>query len=190
MRKWLLSAPVTGAGAAGLLYWLAVTGRATVDLGWGRRVRALGPFAVEVDAPSGIVFDVISEPYLGRTTRALSEKLKVLERTQDMVLAEHYTPAGAGMRAVTVETVAFERPSRVSFRLVRGPVPHVVESFDLSETDGLTTLAYSGELGTDFGGAGAWWGQLVGERWERAVRETFASVKDEAERRQRTRSGK
>ncbi|HET6873744.1 MAG TPA: SRPBCC family protein [Acidimicrobiales bacterium] len=186
MRKSVVAAPVAGLGAAALSYWLVVTGRATLDLGWGRRERALGPFAIEVAAPAETVFDVVAEPYLGRSTRALAEKLKVLERTPEMILAEHYTPAGAGMRAVTVETVVFERPHRVSFRLLRGPVPHVVEHFDLSEGDGVTTLTYSGELGTDFGAAGAWWGRVVAVRWERAVRETFASVKDEAERRERT----
>jgi len=32
-----------------------------------------------------------------------------------------------------VETVRFTRPGRVDFRLVRGPVPHVVEAFVLTE---------------------------------------------------------
>jgi hypothetical protein len=54
------------AGAAGLLYYLVVTGRLTADTGWGRRVRPLGPFSVEVAAPAGTVFDVIAAPYLGR----------------------------------------------------------------------------------------------------------------------------
>ncbi|MGH9057772.1 MAG: SRPBCC family protein [Acidimicrobiales bacterium] len=185
MGKAMVTAPAMGVGAAGLFYWLVVTGRVTVDVGWGRRLRPLGPFWVEVNAPSETVFDVIAEPYLGRITRAMAGKLKVLERASGMVLAEHYTPVGVGMRAVTVETVAFERPFRVSFRLLRGPVPYVVERFDLSEAVGVTRLAYSGELGTDLGAAGGWWGRLVAARWERAVRESFGGVKAEAERRQR-----
>jgi hypothetical protein len=185
MRKSTLLGPVGVSVAVGGLYWSVVTGRVTVDLGLGRRLRPLGPFKVEVAAPADTVFDVIAEPYLDRTTRTLAEKLKVLERSPALVLAEHYTPVGAGMRAVTVETVGFERPSRVTFRLLRGPVPHVIEQFDLSEAGEITTLAYSGELGTDLGAVGARWGALVARRWERAVRETFSSVKEEAERRSR-----
>jgi hypothetical protein len=174
-----------GAGAGATLYWLVVTGRLTLDLGWKRTLRALGPFAVDVLAPAEIVFDVIAQPYLGRPTRAMAEKLRVIERGEGMVLAEHYTAVGRRMRAVTVETVTFDRPTRVTFRLLRGPVPHVVEHFDLQEAEGSTTLAYSGELGTDLGPAGAWWGRLVAERWEQVVRDSFAQVKQEAERRVR-----
>jgi hypothetical protein len=90
--------PVAG-GAAGLLYYLVVTGKLTVDTGWGRRGRPLGPFGIEVAAPVGTVFDVIAAPYLGRTPRAMAGKLRVIARGETMVLAEHYTPStGAGSR--------------------------------------------------------------------------------------------
>jgi hypothetical protein len=171
-------------GAGGLMYYLVVTGRLTVDTGWGRRVRPLGPFAVEVAAPAGTVFDVIAAPYLGKTPRAMAGKLRVLERGQGMVLAEHYTPVHGGrLTATTLETVTFDRPRRVCFRLVRGPVPHLTEEFTLTERDGVTALAYSGELGTDFGVAGQWWGDLVAKAWEAAVRASFSSIQAEAERR-------
>jgi len=45
---------VAGAAAgaiAGLGYDLLVTGKLTLDTGWGRRVRPLGPFSVEITAP-------------------------------------------------------------------------------------------------------------------------------------------
>jgi len=174
------------AGAAGLLYYLVVTGRLTVDTGWGRRVRPLGPFSVEVAAPAGTVFDVIAAPYLGRTPQAMAGKLRVIERGEGAVLAEHYTPVHGGrLTATTLETVTFDRPHRVCFRLVRGPVPHVAEEFTLTERGGVTTLAYSGELGTDFGIAGQWWGSQVAKAWEAAVRASFANIRAEAERRAR-----
>ena len=172
------------AGAAGLLYYLVVTGKLTVDTGWGRRVRPLGPFRVEVAAPAGTVFDVIAAPYLERTPRAMAGKLRVVERGKNMVLAEHYTPVHGGrLTATTLETVTFDRPNRVSFRLVRGPVPHIAEEFTLTEGHGVTTLEYSGELGTDFGIAGQWWGSQVASAWEAAVRASFTSIQHEAERR-------
>jgi hypothetical protein len=172
------------AAAGGLGYYLVVTGKLTIDTGWGRRVRALGPFGVEVAAPAATVFDVIAAPYLGRTPRALSGKLQVLQRGTDMVLAEHYTPVHQGtLTAVTLETVTFDRPHRIGFRLVRGPVPHLNEEFALTEKDGTTRLDYSGELGTDFAAAGQWWGDRVAAAWEAAVRSSFTGIKTEAERR-------
>jgi hypothetical protein len=178
------AAVAAAGGLAGLGYYLVVTGKLTVDTGWGRRVRPLGPFGVEVAAPAATVFDVIAAPYLGRTPRALSGKLQVLQRGTDMVLAEHYTPVHQGrLTAVTLETVTFDRPHRIGFRLVRGPVPHLTEEFALTEQDGTTRLDYSGELGTDFAAAGLWWGDRVAAAWEAAVRSSFTGIKAEAERR-------
>lgn len=169
---------------AGLIYYLTVTGKLTADTGWGRRVRPLGPFDVQIAASPGTVFDVIAAPYLGRTPRAMTGKLRVLERGTDMVLAEHYTPVlGGRLTATTVETVTFDRPHRIGFRLVRGPVPHVTEDFTLTAQHDATTLAYAGEIGADFGAAGRWWASQVAGPWEAAVRASFASIKAEAERR-------
>jgi hypothetical protein len=171
----------TGAAA---LYYLVVTGKLTVDTGWGRRIRPLGPIRVDVAAPADTVFEVIAAPYLGRTPRAMADKLRVVERGENMVLAEHYTPVHGGrLTATTVETVTFDRPHKVSFRLLRGPVPHVVEEFTLTEHDGITALEYTGELGTDFGAPGQWWGDQVASAWESAVRASFAGIQTEAERR-------
>jgi Polyketide cyclase / dehydrase and lipid transport len=170
-----------GAGAAGLLALLA-RGKITIDLGIGRTSRPLGPLAVEIAAPREVVFDVVAAPYLHRTPRALESKLRVIERGEDMVLAAHFTHVGRFL-ATTVETVRFEAPSVVHFRLVRGPVPHVVEQFLLEETAGGTVLEYRGELGADLWALGRWWGARVAKRWEAAVQTSLESVKAEAERR-------
>jgi hypothetical protein len=138
------------AGYAGL-----VTGAISVDLGVGRRSRPLGPVSVGIGASRELVFDVIAEPYLGRQTRAVAEKIKVLERGADMVLAAHFTRVHQHLVAQTVETVRFTRPERVDFRLVRGPVPHVVERFTLTDADGGTRLEYQGDLATDLWALGA-----------------------------------
>ncbi len=171
------------AGAAGL-YALVVRGSLTLDTGVGRRVRPLGPQRVQIAAPRQVVFEVIAAPYK-RTPRAMKEKLEVLERGTDLVLAAHHTPLSYGLKATTVETVRFEPPGRIGFRLLRGPVPHVVEAFDLHQRDGGTELVYTGELGTDFWGLGARWGDLVARSWEQTVEASLASAKDEAERRAR-----
>src|SRR5918994_1501590 len=170
----VLSYATVGAGVTAAGYVGLVTGACPVDLRIGRRVRPLGPRVVGVAPPRELVFDVIAEPYLGRAPRALADKLRVLERGSDMVLAAHFTPLGGrlGLVAQTVETVRFTRPERVDFRLVRGPVPHVVEAFDLSEQAGGagTRLAYPGRSGSTCGGpgsAGARWSLPAGSRrWQ------------------------
>jgi len=107
----------------------------------------------------------------------------VLERGSDLVLAAHFTPIPGGLVATTVETVRFDRPRGISFRLVRGPVPYVTETFELREHDAGTEFIYSGEMGTDLWGLGRWWSGVVAPTWERAVEQSVASIKAEAERR-------
>ena len=181
--RWV--AVLVGGGLAAGAYHAVISGAATVDLGVGRRIRTLGPFHVDIDAPREVVFDVLAEPYLGRQTRAVAEKVQILERGTDMVLAAHRTPLGNGRTAVTVETVRFTRPHRIDFRLVRGPVPYVVEEFLLTGDGDGCRLAYTGELGTDGWAAGAVWGEMVGRRWEEVVADSFHDVRVEARRRAR-----
>lgn len=191
MKRWLIAGGLAAAGVlAGSGYAGLVSGRVMADTGWARRTRPLGPFTVQIDAPAEAVFDVIAAPYLDQTPRTMKGKLRVLEHGSDMVLAEHYTPVHGGrITATTIETVTFDRPHRVRFRLVRGPVPYATEEFTLTEQGGATTLAYSGELGADFGAAGAWWARRVAPAWEAAVRSSFAGIQAEAERRARHQPG-
>jgi hypothetical protein len=170
------------AGAGG--YALLVRGALTLDLGIGRRIRPLGPIERTIAAPPETVFDVIAGPYLGRTPRALQDKLDVWERGSDMALAAHMTTTGR-INTTTVETVRFERPHRISFRLLRGPVPHVAETYELRPAPAGTAFTYSGELGTDLWALGSWWGDRVAAPWERAVARSLDAVAREAERRAR-----
>jgi hypothetical protein len=175
---------LVGVMGFGILLWaLVVRGALTLDLGVGRRYRPLGPLRFRIAAPREVVFDVIAGPYR-RTPRALEAKLQVLERGEDFVLAAHHTRA-YGLIATTVETVRFERPERVHFRLVRGPVPHVVEQFVLHETPEGTELEYRGELGTDLWALGSAWGAAVARTWEATVESSLRDVTEEAERQAR-----
>ena len=183
--RWLgsVTTAAVAAAAAGVGYRLVVSGALTLDTGWGRTLRPLGPLTVDIDAAPEVVFDVIAAPYLRRTPRALADKLELVERGSDLVLAAHRTPVRAGLVATTLETVRFSQPHRVDFRLVRGPVPHVVEHFLLHDREGGTTLEYGGELGADLWAAGRWWGEQVGRAWEGAVRTSLSGIRAEAERR-------
>jgi hypothetical protein len=179
-RPWLLRMAVRTAGAGGVGV-LVVRGALTLDLGFGRRTRRLGPIELRIAAPPEVVFDVIEGPYR-RTPRAMAGELCVWERGEDMVLAEHFTKVGP-LTASTLEVVRFERPERITFRLVRGPVPHVVESYELGEVDGETRFVYSGELGADFWALGRLVASQAAPRWERAVAESLELIVAEAERR-------
>jgi hypothetical protein len=155
----------------------------TLDIGVGRRLRPLGPIRLDIAAPPELVFDVIAAPYLGRTPRALRGKLEVIERGADLVLAAHHTPLASRLTVTTVETVRFERPRRVTFRLVKGPVPHVAERYELRPSATGTAFEYRGELGTDLWALGAWWGAVVARSWQRTVASSLDAVRTEAERR-------
>ncbi|MBA3489500.1 MAG: SRPBCC family protein [Longispora sp.] len=180
---WAAATSVAATGIAVAGYLGLVTSAVPVDLGVGRRHMPLGPQTIEIGAPREVVFDILSAPYLGRQTRAMADKIRILERGTDMVLAAHRTPVRGRLVATTVETVHFTRPERIDFYLVRGPVPEVTEAFLLTEHDAGTRLVYQGQLGTDLAAVGSWWGRLVARRWEQVVADTFAAVKAEAERR-------
>lgn len=173
------SAPLL-AGIGG--YALLVRGALTLDLDIGRHLRPLGPIERMIAAPPEVVFDVIAAPYLDRTPRAMEGKLRVWERSGDMVLAEHFTKSGI-LTTSTLETVSFKRPHMIRFRLVRGPVPHVAETYELRDHNGSTQFIYSGELGTDLWSIGRCWGKLVAPKWEHAVATSLDAIQAEAERR-------
>ena len=178
--------PLAGGVAVGLAGWVlyrnAVRGNLGLDVGVGRRIRSLGPLVTEIDAPREVVFEVIAAPYLGRSGSAV-DHVEVLERGADLVVAAHHTPLGNGSLATTVEAVGFDRPTAVTVRLLRGPVPHVRERFDLEDLGERTRFRYTGELGTDFWAVGALWGRLVKRAWERTVADSVEDVRRRSEER-------
>jgi len=138
---------------------------------------------VDIAAPREIVYTAAVAPYAERRPRAMAEKVRILDRTDQMVLAAHHTPVGNRLTAVTIETVTFDPPQRIGFRLVRGPVPMVTETFALEPIDGATRLTYTGELGTDLWRLGELWGDLVARNWIQAVEGSLELIKAESERR-------
>lgn len=186
MRSVLTTASTVGALAAVAGRWAyrrLVAGDLVIDLSMGRTIRPLGPIDARIEAPRELVFDVIAAPYLASPPSSLAEKIQVLERSGEMVLAVHRTPVREGLVATTVETVRFERPGAIYFRLVRGPVPHVIERFELTEDGDATLFHYEGELGADLWAVGHWWGDLVARRWDAAVRGSVAEITRVAEMR-------
>ena len=62
-------------------------------------------------APRETVFAAAAAPYTDRQPRAMQEKVEILERAGQMVLAVHRTALGSGLTAVTVETVTLDPPT-------------------------------------------------------------------------------
>jgi hypothetical protein len=54
---------------------------------------------------------------------------------------------------------------------------------------GGTDFEYTGELGTDLGAVGSWWGNVVADKWEETVQESLDGIRAEAERRGSRRPG-
>jgi hypothetical protein len=185
----VLGALLIGGLAAGFL--LLAMGRLHLDLGWGRSLHELGPIELEIAAPRELVFELISEPYLGHTPK--DSKIEVVARGEDLAVAAHLTKVHF-YEARTVEVIEFEAPARVGFRHLTGPVPYAVEQFVLGEAEGGSTLRYGGEIGIDFfllgRIAGRYW---VRPQWERVVRKHLEDVKERAQElerhRRRRRSG-
>jgi hypothetical protein len=165
-------------GIAGSFLLLAM-GRLHLDLGWGRSFHELGPIEIRIAAPRELVFELLSTPYLGRVPKGSG--IEVLARGDDFVVAAHDTKVHF-YTARTVEAVKFDRPARVGFRHLSGPVPHAVEEFVLIEAQGETELRYGGEVGIDFFFLGRiaarYW---VRPQWERTVREHLEELTERAE---------
>lgn len=166
-----------------------VRGRVTLDLGLGRSVRPLGPMTIMIAAPRNVVFDAAAAPYGPRPPREVRDHVEILERAPGMVLASHRTPVGRDV-AVTLECVVLERPERIGFRLVRGPVPHAKEEYVFEETSTGTRLTYRGEIGTDLWALGRAWADRVAPVWEEAVRRSLERIREAAERRAASRSSR
>jgi hypothetical protein len=190
-----LSAPALGLVIAaallvlgiGSLLFFMTRGWLTLDLGWGRRLRSVGPIVSRIEAARELVFEQISAPYLGRTPSAVREKIEVLDRSDRLVVAAHRTKL-RWFESITVESVAFEPPIRIGFRHLRGPLPHAVEEFLLYEEGVGTRLEYRGELGIDFWVLGRLAGRLwVVPTWEKAVRASMEHITVQAEQRARAR---
>lgn len=166
------------------VYLQVARGAFTVVRPEHRVLLPLGPIRVRVAAPRELVFGTIAAPYQGHVPAALKDKLEVIERGADMVVAVHRTSTPRGL-STTVETVRFTHPERVDFRLLQGPVAHAVEYFQLHEVAGGTEIEYSGELGVDLPLITRWYAKRVVPIWNDTVRESLEGVKASAEERER-----
>ncbi|GIU99154.1 MAG: hypothetical protein KatS3mg014_0770 [Actinomycetota bacterium] len=126
-----------------------------------------------------------ASPYAERPPAATREKVRILHRGGDLVVACHRTPLPV-MDAITVEAVALHPPARITLDLLRGPVPSVTEEFAFEERHARTILTYRGELAPDLWVLGRLYGgRIVRPAWEAVVADSMAAIKARAEERAR-----
>jgi len=113
----------------------------------------------------------------------MQDKVEILERAGQMVLAAHRTPVGSGLTAVTVETVTLDPPNQMGFRLLRGPVPHVIETFTFDETRRRDPVQLHRRARHRPLAARPGLGDLVARSWVHVVRDSMAAIKTGSERR-------
>jgi hypothetical protein len=163
--------------------WISAAHRARSQPG-GRCRQPLGPIRLVMAAPPEVVFDVIAAPYLGKTPRAIADKLQVIDRGSDLAVADHYTPILGGRFIVTTrETVAFQPPHRIGFRLLQGPVAAVEEEYLLQPAEAGTAFTYQGSLASDLPVLGGWWARVNARTWTDVVRQSLDDIAAEAARR-------
>lgn len=136
------------------------------------RTIALNRQSVEVDAPAGLVFEVVASA--GKKIRDIEGGTVVEFESvwRDRVVR-------------TVEEVLLDPPRQIRYRWLEGPLEHVEERIGFAERgDGMTSMTYSGEIGTS-GGIGAWSRllMLVRPGFNRLVLEHLEQGKQVAEKR-------
>jgi hypothetical protein len=97
------------------LYPGTVTGALVIDTGWGRRLQPLGPISVDIAADRKSVYGLLIQPYFGGATHALADKVQVVERGSNVVLAAHRTPSAAGWSLSRWKRYGSHRPNASTF---------------------------------------------------------------------------
>jgi hypothetical protein len=128
---------------------------------------------VRVRAPRALCFDVVGAA--GTTRRVLSETEKIVEFRTDY----------RGREIVTLERLVLDRPARIDYRWIEGPLPEVTETISFEELGPRTTdMIYRGRFAPRRGPLQWLLGRLVVKpAFDRLVLEHLNQGKEVAERR-------
>lgn len=149
-------------------------------------VREVGPITIEIVAPAGLVYQMLSA--IGQGAQRPGERAEVLERDGQLLVCEFRTvvslPLGRVRSVCTREAVGLCPPDRVEYEHLNGPVRGLRESITIEPIgDRRSRLVYRasyrprGRL-TDLG-----FRLLARGAIERAIEEHFADIRDRAEAR-------
>ena len=142
----------------------------------------LPSLSLPIDARPELVFQLIRAVGQGPDAK----HARVVERpAPDRAIVEFMTSLPL-WTVRTLEEVVFIPPDRITYRLLRGPLPEVHEEFRLEAADGGTVLRYSGTFRAHEPWPRTLVDRLVVPRlYRRAVLKTMQGIKRAAEDRQR-----
>ena len=131
--------------------------------------------SVVATAPQELCFEVVAAA--GRTVEEVSPSERIVE----------FTTTYRGRDVVTLERLRLERPARIDYEWVKGPLPEVRESIAFStEGENDTRITYDGIFDVTGGPLARVAARLwIKPRFERVVLEHLEDAKRIAERRSR-----
>ena len=83
----------------------------------------------------------------------------------------------------TRETVTFQPPKRIAFRLLAGPVAGVEEEYLLEPVEDGTRFTYRGTLWSNLIIGASVWARMNARAWTQVVQDSVSDIAAEAERR-------
>ena len=98
-----------------------------------------------INAPRELVYQTMSSFGRGKVKFDNNESSRVICRDGDTMIAEFITKAGP-FRYKSIEKVTLEKPERISFEHLSGPLAYVQEEFVFNDIDGNTELIHNGEF--------------------------------------------
>ncbi len=100
----------------------------------------LPTLGIAIEASPALVFQLVAAVGQGRD----ATHARVLRRPSPEVAIVEFTTRVLGRQVRTLEEVRFYPPDRITYRLLRGPLPAVNEEFRVESRDGGTMLVYRG----------------------------------------------
>lgn len=143
----------------------------------------LSPQSLYIAAHRELVYQMVTAIGKGKLPGS-SMSSKLISKNEDTIVAEFYTKVGL-VTVTTREEMKLEKPERIRYRWLKGPVKHVREEIVFNETDnGGCELAHSGEFDLKIPLLGWLVGRLyIKRQFEKIVIDHMVEIKEAAEAR-------
>lgn len=111
----------------------------------GEMSEPIPPVHIEINAPRELVFEMASAVG-GSLPDGPPHASELIRRDGNVLVVRFSAPAPFRFFGF-LEEVTLSAPSRIDYRVLEGPLDHVVEWLDFAEDGGTTTVTYAGEVG-------------------------------------------
>ena len=140
---------------------------------------------VRINAPRELIFQMMSSFGRGRLKGDTNEASEVISRDGDHLVVRFRTKAGP-ISYDTVEEITLEKPSRITFKHLSGPLNYATEEFLFEEVDEFeTNLVHDGEFIWKRFPFFGWLGGVIYTKptFERTLVKHMAQIKEASEAR-------